>query len=118
LPGSPKEELAGTIVYKRALAPSYNWDVSLNGTYSSQVPLYLSARQSQYKTPAYGLLNMDTNVRHNGWRFGAYVKNLADRRVPLVPSVVNPILLDQALATTELINPPREIGLRVGFQFQ
>lgn len=118
LPGSPKEELAGTIVYKRALAPTYNWDISLNGTYSSEIPLYLSARQSQYKTPAYGLLNMDTNVRHNGWRFGAYVKNLADRRVPLVPSVVNPILLDQSLATTELINPPREVGLRVGFQFQ
>jgi outer membrane receptor protein involved in Fe transport len=118
LPGSPKTALSGTIVYKRALAPTYDWDVSLNGTYSSEVPLYLSSTQAQYKTPAYGLLNMDTNFRHKGWRVGAYVKNLADRRVNLVPAVVNPILLDQALATTELINPPREIGLRAGYQFK
>jgi hypothetical protein len=49
---------------------------------------------------------------------GAYVKNLADRRVNMVPSVVDAILTDQALATTELINPPREIGLRAGYQFR
>jgi len=118
MPGSPKTALSGTIVYKRALAPTYDWDVSVNGSYSSVVPLYLSATQAQYKTPAYGLVNLDTNIRHNGWRLGAYVKNLADRRVPLVPSVVNPILLDQSLATSELINPPREIGLRAGYRFK
>jgi iron complex outermembrane recepter protein len=118
LPGSPKVALSGTLTYKRTLAPTYNWDISMNGTYSSVVPLYLSSTQAQYKTPPFGLLNMDTNIRHNGWRVGAYVKNLADRRVPLVPSVVDPVLLDQSLATTELINPPREIGVRAGYQFR
>jgi outer membrane receptor protein involved in Fe transport len=78
----------------------------------------LSTTQDQYKTPAFGLVNLDTNIRHNSWRVGAYVKNLADRRVNMVPSVVDPILTDQALATTELINPPREIGLRAGYQFR
>jgi outer membrane receptor protein involved in Fe transport len=64
-------------------------------------------------------MNMDTNIRHGHWRVGAYVKNLADRRVPMVPSVVPEYLSGgaQALATTELINPPREIGLRAGYQF-
>jgi outer membrane receptor protein involved in Fe transport len=117
LPGSPKVALSGTMVYTRMLVPGYKWDLSLNGTYSSEIPLYLSAKQSQFKTPAFGILNMDTNIHHNGWRVGAYVKNLADRRVNLVPAVVDPILIDQALATTELINPPREIGIRVGYQF-
>jgi outer membrane receptor protein involved in Fe transport len=92
-------------------------DVSLNGTYSTRVPLYLSARQSQYQSPPYGLANLSATLRHGGWRVGAYVKNLADRRVALIPSVVAPYLLDQALATTELINPPREIGFRVGYGF-
>ena len=118
LPGSPKVALSGTLVYKRALLPGYNWDVSLNSTYSSVVPLYLSKTQDQFKTPPFGLVNLDTNIRHGSWRVGAYVKNLADRRVDLVPSVVNANLLDQSLATTELINPPREIGIRAGYQFQ
>jgi iron complex outermembrane receptor protein len=119
LPGSPKVALSGTIVYARALAPGYNWDLSLHGTYSSVVPLYLSETQGQFKTPPFGLLNLDTNIRHNRWRVGAYVKNLADRRVALVPSVVPAYLTGaaQELATTELINPPREIGLRAGYQF-
>ncbi|HEY2684739.1 MAG TPA: TonB-dependent receptor [Steroidobacteraceae bacterium] len=118
MPGSPKTALSGSLVYKRALAPTYDWDISLNGTYSSVVPLYLSSTQAQYKTPPYGLLNLDTNVRHNGWRLGAYVKNLADRRVDMVPAVLNPFYLDPTLLTTELINPPREIGLRVGYQYK
>jgi iron complex outermembrane receptor protein len=117
LPGSPKVALSGTIVYKHTLLPGYNWDMSLNGTYSSVVPLYLSSTQAQYKTPPFGLLNLDTNIRHDGWRVGAYVKNLADRRVNMVPAVVDPILIDQALASSELINPPREIGVRAGYQF-
>jgi hypothetical protein len=63
---------------------------------------------------------LDTNIRHDRWRVGAFVKNLADRRVALVPSVVDPIEMEGAkeLATTELINPPREIGLRAGYSFR
>ena len=118
MPGSPKLALSGNLVYKREIFAGYNWDISLNGTYSSVVPLYLSTTQAQYKTPPFGLANMETNIRHDGWRFGAYVKNLTDRRVDLVPAVVDPILIDQALATSELINPPREIGLRAGYQFR
>jgi iron complex outermembrane recepter protein len=118
MPGSPKTALSGTLVYKRALAPTYDWDISANGTYSSVVPLYLSSTQAQYKTPPYGLVNLDTNIWHNGWRLGAYVKNVADRRVNLVPAVLNEFLLDAPLASSELINPPREIGLRVGYKFK
>jgi iron complex outermembrane receptor protein len=117
LPGSPKGTAAATLTYDRKVAPGYELDVSLNGTYSTRVPLYLSARQSQYQSPPYGLANLSATLRHDGWRVGAYVKNLADRRVALIPSVVAPYLLDQALATTELINPPREIGFRVGYGF-
>jgi hypothetical protein len=60
---------------------------------------------------------LTTTLHHEQWRFGAYVKNAADRRVAVVPAVVPQYLLDQSLATTELINPPREIGLRASYEF-
>jgi iron complex outermembrane receptor protein len=117
LPGAPKGTAAATLTYERKVAPGYDLNVSLNGTYSTRVPLYLSARQSQFRSPPYGLANLSATLRHDRWRVGAYVKNVADRRVALIPSVVAPYLLDQDLATTELINPPREIGFRVGYGF-
>jgi hypothetical protein len=117
LPGSPKDTVDATVTYDRRLAPGYDLDVSLNTTYSSRVQLYLSAAQSRYQTPPFGLPNLSASLRHNGWRVGAYVKNVADRRVALIPSVVNLNIHDQSLTTRELINPPREIGLRLGYSF-
>jgi hypothetical protein len=117
LPGSPKDTLAATLTYARDIAPGYALDLSVNSTYSSRVPLFLSQRQSQFQSPPFGLVNLAASLGHNGWRVGAYVKNAADRRVALIPSVVAPALLDQSLATRELINPPREVGLRVGYGF-
>ncbi len=117
LPGSPKGTLSGTLTYDRPVAPGYSVNVALNATYSSRIPLYLSVAQAQYQTPPYGLANFSASLRHESWRVGVYVKNLADRRVPLIPSVVNANLRDKDLATSELINPPREIGLRGTIDF-
>jgi iron complex outermembrane receptor protein len=119
LPGSPKDSIAATLNYDTKVAPGYSLNLSLNATYSARVPLYLSQVQSQYQTPPYGLANFAATLRHNGWHAGAYIKNLADRRVALIPAVVNPALYPQAqqLLATEIINPPREIGVRVGFEF-
>jgi iron complex outermembrane receptor protein len=117
LPGSPKTAFAGTITYSRTVRPGYNFAASINGTYTARVPLYLSQAQSAYETPPYGLINLSTSLSHEHWRVGTYVKNLADRRVTLIPSVVNPNLSDPTLLTTELINTPREAGIKIGYSF-
>ena len=117
LPGSPKLTLSGTLTYDRNVAAGWDLDLALNGTYSSREPLYLSVAQASYQTPAYGLANLSATLRHEGWHFGAYVKNLVDRRVALIPSVTPLYVQDADLATTELINTPREIGLKAGFKF-
>ncbi len=117
LPGSPKGTASATLTYDRPLGPDYNLDLSVNGTYSTKVPLYLSAAQASYQSPPYALVNLSADLRHGHWHAGAYVKNAADRRVPLIPSVTPAYLIDKPIATTELINPPREIGIRAGYSF-
>jgi outer membrane receptor protein involved in Fe transport len=117
LPGSSKTTFAATLTYSRKFMPGYDFAVSLNGTYTGREPLYLSAAQSSYQSPPYGLANLSASLTHYHWRYGAYVKNIADRRVALVPSVVDPILADVPLATTELINTPREAGLQIRYTF-
>ena len=120
LPGSPKFMFAATLNYNRAVAAGYDLGLSLNGTYRTEVPLYLAAPgspQEHYITPAYGLLNGSAAISHNHWRAGLYGTNLLDRRVPLVPGVQNPILIDPNLATQELINRPRQIDLRVEWSY-
>jgi iron complex outermembrane recepter protein len=125
LPGAPKYSVAATLIYERAIAPEYVLDLSLNGTYRSEVQLFLTTHaasgafqnQQQYVTPAFGLLNMSASLQHRRWHVGAYVTNLADKRVTLIPAVPTAILIDPNLYAAELINPPREIGIRVGYSF-
>jgi hypothetical protein len=56
-------------------------------------------------------------LTHDHWRFGAYVHNALDRRVALIPAVVNPIFIEPTLLSTVLINMPREMGLKFGYSF-
>jgi iron complex outermembrane recepter protein len=116
LPGSPKFSVAATLNYHRDIAPGYDMGLSLNGTYRSEVHLYLAAPdspQAQYITPAYGLFNASAALGHDHWRAGLYATNLFDRRVALVPGVINPILIDPNIAVQELTNRPRQIDLRI-----
>lgn len=120
LPGSPKFMVAGTLNYNREVAAGYDLALSLNGTYRTEVPLYLAAPgspQEQYITPPYGLFNASAAIGHNHLRAGLYATNLFDRRVAMVPGVQNPILIDPTLAVQELINRPRQIDLRVEWTF-
>ena len=117
MPGSPKVSAAATLSYNRMIASNYQLDVSLNGIYRGDVPLFLSQNQAQFRSPPFGLFNLSASVSHDKWHTGVYVTNLANRRVTLIPTVPRAILLDVDLATTELINPPRQIGVRLGYSF-
>jgi len=117
MPGSPKVSAAATLSYTRMIAANYQLDVSFNQIYRGDVPLFLSQNQAQFRSPPFGLSNLSASINHEKWRAGVYVTNLANRRVTLIPTVPRAILLDVDLATTELINPPRQIGVRLGYSF-
>ena len=69
-------------------------------------------------TPVSGMniANLSAVVKHDSWHLGAYVTNLADKRVKLSPQGQNPAVgggLDEGY----IINQPREIDLRLGYTF-
>lgn len=113
LPGSPKVSAAATVAYDRELAPGYDLSLSLNDTYRSQVPLFLSAVPQT--SPAFGLLNFSAALAHKPWRLLGYVTNLADKREIFSP----PFRLNQLdnLTNTYVINRPRETGVRLFYAF-
>jgi len=113
LPGSPKVSAAATVVYDRNLVSGYDLSLSLNETYRSQVPLFLSAVPQV--SPAFGLLNFSATVTHKPWRLLGYVTNLADKRALLAPPAT-PGRLDN-LSNNYIINRPRETGLRLFYTF-
>jgi iron complex outermembrane recepter protein len=113
LPGSPKVSAAVTVVYDWTLAPGYDLSLSLNETYRSQVPLFLSAMPQV--SPSFGLLNLSATVIHKPWRLLGYVTNLADKHELLAPPGT-PGRLDK-LSNDYILNRPRETGLRVFYAF-
>lgn len=117
LPGSPRISAAATVTYEHPFPSGWDVSASLNGTYRGDVPLFLSQAQAAFRSPPIGLFNLSATVSRGSWKVGGYVTNLADRRVPLVPAVPRPILLDADLVSHELINPPRELGVRLGYKF-
>jgi iron complex outermembrane recepter protein len=117
LPGSPKSSLAATFIYDRPIAPDYDMAVSLNGTYHSAVPLFLSPAMSAYQSQAYGLANFSATVTHKPWQAGLYVTNLLDKRAVLAPFIPNVYTNGGGLIQDETLNPPREVGIRVSYRF-
>jgi len=113
LPGSPKVSAAATVVYDRNLVSGYDLSLSLNETYRSQVPLFLSAVPQV--SPAFGLLNFSATVTHKPWRLLGYVTNLADKHELLAPPAT-PGRLNN-LSNNYIINRPRETGLRLFYTF-
>jgi iron complex outermembrane receptor protein len=57
-------------------------------------------------------------VNHKPWRFTGYVTNLTDKQEVLVPPLQPGAAGDfDKLADDYVVNPPREIGIRVGYTF-
>jgi iron complex outermembrane receptor protein len=117
LPGSSKTSAAATLNYEHNLAADYDLTISLNDTYRSAMPLSTFGVLGGAPAEVSGMqiANASASVAHNAWRLGLYVTNIADKRVilqpPSRPGHVN------GLTTTDLINPPREIDLRLRYSF-
>jgi iron complex outermembrane recepter protein len=121
LPGSPKNSLSAALLYDTILTPGYELNLALNGVYRSSVKMQLAptlGSATVLQSSSYGILNASATVNHQAWRWTAYVTNLLDKQEILVPpnqgTTANNLGM---LADDYVINPPREIGVRVGYTF-
>ena len=121
LPGSPKNSLSAALLYDTPVAPGYDMTLSLNGVYRSAVKMQLAptlGSASVLQSSSYGILNSSVAVSHLAWRTTLYVTNLLDKQDILVPPNQGTPANDLGmLANDYVINPPREIGVRVGYTF-
>jgi len=118
LPGSTKISAAATLNYGRKLASGYDLAVSLNDTYRG--PLFLNTfpilgGSGGREIAGMDIANLSASVSHQSWRLGAYVTNVAGKRAILTP----PGALGKIgnLASSSIINQPREILLRLSYSF-
>ena len=65
-----------------------------------------------------GILHTSVAVSHQAWRTTLYDTNLLDKQEILVPPNQGTAANDLGmLANDYVVNPPREIGVRVGYSF-
>jgi hypothetical protein len=70
------------------------------------------------QSSSYEVLNLSATVNHKPWHYGAYVTNLTNRQQILVPPPQAAAGQNfYLLADDYLVNPPRVIGIRVGYTF-
>ena len=121
LPGSPKTSVSAALLYETPIAQEYELKLSLNGVYRTPMTLSLAptlGSSAIQQSSSYGILNCSATVNHKAWHLMGYVTNLLNKEEFLIPPIqVGPGQDLNKLADDWLINPPREIGVRVGLSF-
>ncbi|MDB6158804.1 MAG: TonB-dependent receptor [Gammaproteobacteria bacterium] len=121
MPGSPKTSLNAALLYDTSITPGYDLALSLNGVYRSAVKMQLAptlGSPTVQQSSSYGILNASAAVSHKPWRYTAYVTNLLNKQEILVPpSQISDGNNLGKLANDYVVNPPREIGLRIAYEF-
>jgi iron complex outermembrane recepter protein len=119
LPGSPRDSVSATVSYAHNFAANYNLLLSLNGSYHSLITFDMAPTpgfaSEIRKSSSYEMLNFYAIVKHQAWNVTGYVTNLTNRQNILVP----PSQPDQVggLTNDYIVSRPREVGLRLGYQF-
>ena len=118
MPGSPKTSASAGVVYDMNVSPGYDLALSANGVYRGVVPMQLSPTlgvTTVQKSSSYEVMNLSAALIHRPWRAALYVTNLFDRQNILVP----PTQFNELgkLTNDYLVNPPREIGVRLAYTF-
>ena len=118
LPGSPKTSVSAALIYDINLSPGYVLTLSPNAVYRSAAALQVApsvGTTTIQHSSTYEIMNFSAAVTHASWRATLYVTNLFDKEEILAPpSQPNQF---QNLTNDYLVNPPRTIGLRVGYSF-
>jgi hypothetical protein len=121
MPGSPKTSVSAALLYDTPIAPSYDLALSLNGVYRTAEKMQLAptlGSTTVQQSSSYGILNASATVKHYSWHFTGYVTNLLDKQEFLVPpSQISAGNNFDRLADDYVINPPRTVGIRVGYTF-
>ncbi len=122
MPGSPKNSVSAALLYNTGIAQGYDLALSLNGVYRSLVKMQLAptlGSATVQESSSYGILNVNAVVSHAAWRYTFYVSNLLDKQEVLVPPTQPGASNDlNGLANDYLVNPPRQIGVRIGYKFR
>lgn len=118
MPGSAKTSLSAALMYDMPLTPGYDLALNVNGTYRSTVPMQLTptlGTTTVQRSGSFELVNLSAALHHRPWRATVYVTNLFDRQNILVP----PTQMNELgkLTNDYIVNPPREIGLRLAYRF-
>lgn len=121
MPGSPKTSVSAALLYDTPIAAGYDLALSLNGVYRSKVTMQLAptlGSTTVQQSSSYGILNASATLTHKPWHLMGYVTNLLDKQEVLVPpSQVSPGNNFDKLADDYVVNPPRTVGVRVGYSF-
>lgn len=118
LPGSPKTSASAGLIYDVNLRPGYDLALSANGVYRSAVALQVAptlGNTTVQHSSSYETMNIAAALSRQSWRFTLYVTNVFDKQEILAPPS-QPNQVDN-LTNDYLVNPPREIGVRVGYSF-
>jgi iron complex outermembrane receptor protein len=118
LPGSPKTSASAALIYDIHVTPGYDLALSANGVYRSAVALQVAptlGNTTIQHSSSYEIMNLNAALNHEPWRATVYVTNVFDKQEILAPPS-QPNQVDN-LTNDYLVNPPREIGVRVGYFF-
>jgi outer membrane receptor protein involved in Fe transport len=99
-------------------AIGYDLTLSPNGVYRSATALQLApsvGTTTIQHSSSYEIVNLNVALKHNSWQATFYVTNLFDKEEILAPPS-QPNQLDN-LTNDYLVNPPCEIGIRLGYKF-
>ncbi len=120
LPGSPEWSAAATLDYEHVLTAEWSMVLTANATYTGSLLNGLPAAGNTLSASSnintllagYTLGNLSASLRGSRYEVTFYVNNVADKRA--VVSYLHPQSVEVvgALADYDIINRPREIGLR------
>ncbi len=118
LPGSPKTSVSAALIYDINLSAGSDLALSINGVYRSATALQVAPSvggTAVQHSSSFEMMNLSATLNHKPWHTTLFVTNLLDKQEilapPSQPNQVNDLTNDY------LVNPPREIGVRVGYSF-
>jgi iron complex outermembrane receptor protein len=121
LPGSPRTSLNAGLNYTTKVVSGYDLTFSANGVYRSKETMSLSpvlGSATIQESSSYEIFNLSAVLKRDHMHYTAYVTNLLNRQEILVPpasAAAGQNFFN--LADDALVNPPRVVGLRVGYTF-
>ena len=118
LPGSPKTSVSAALNYDINLTSGYDLTLSANGVLRSAMALQVAPSvggTTIQHSSTFEIMNLNAVLTHKPWRAALYMRNVFDKQEILAqPSQPNQV---ENLTNDYLVNPPREIGIRVGYFF-